>query len=176
MKNKICLLTIVFILIISSSIFSLSDKLKINADIFELDGKKNTVIASGNVVVVQQDVTITGAHATYNQAKSNIIIFDNVCIKKGKMQVFCDQVKANNNKGLITALGNVRFTIAAIKGQANKAVYNINTKKIILTGKPTAQKNNNKLTGDLITIDLKTEKIVTRGSAKIIFTEGSLSK
>ena len=47
-----------------------TDNISITADTFELDGKKNSVVASGNVVVKQQDITVKGKRGRYYQKKT----------------------------------------------------------------------------------------------------------
>jgi lipopolysaccharide transport protein LptA len=173
--------TYILIALFSSTIHSapsnpktMGKDININADMFEVDAKANIVVASGNVVVKQKDVTLYGKKALYNQKKQLIKVIDGVRMVRGDMLLTCNQANADGANDIIKALGNVYFTFSNIKGTAENAKYNLKTQTILLLGKPHAWKGKDEIFGETIYIDLKEEKITTRGKAKVIISEETL--
>ena len=86
-----------FLLLISVSFGA--EKLDINADVFEIDAKTNQVIASGNVIVRQKDVTIRGVYCLYNQKSQKVFMSRGVQVRKNKMVMTCDRLEADGEIG-----------------------------------------------------------------------------
>jgi lipopolysaccharide transport protein LptA len=169
-----------FLILLSlcSSSFGLSKKINenilIKADLFELDGKLNLIIASGNVLVKQRDVNLYSKKAYYYQDKQIIHLTDSVKVIKDKMLLTCKEAKANGHKNILTAIGNVVFSFDKIRGKSSKAVYNFKKEKITLTGNPQAWRGLDSITGKIIDINMKNKKITTKGEAEVIISEDTL--
>lgn len=171
-------ITVAFIATIfyTTALFAATGNIQISADVFELDGQKNLICASGNVFVTQQNIKISGRTALYNQAKNSVQISDHVRLEKDHLTVLCDRLVANGTANTIQAFGNIQLSFTDATGQAETAFYDLTKNLITLSGKPLLQRRKDSLTGDQIIIDLKTERITTKGQAKAIFTEDNWQK
>ena len=167
MSYKSALLVALFLMPLTLWCSPSTQNIDIQADVFELDGKTNEVLASSNVKVTQKDVVMTGKKAKYNQKTQKLILSGPIQIDKGEMRLFCDNAVANGKEETIEAMGKIRFTYIKIHGEADLALYDRNTQKITLTGNPKAWQGQDELTGKIIWIDLKREKITTEGRARV---------
>jgi lipopolysaccharide transport protein LptA len=147
-----------------------ASKIDIEADLFELDGKKNLVIASGNVIVTQRDIKIIGKRARFDQDKNRIRLVGGVTLKRGKMSLVCDQIVALGNKDIIEAQGHVKFTFSGIRGTAGFAKYDMLKQLVELKGQPRAWQGQDEISGKMISVDLEKGKIRTFGKAKVTFS------
>jgi lipopolysaccharide transport protein LptA len=153
-----------------------TSNIKIKADIFELDGRKNYVLASGNVIVSKNEVIIYGGYAKYEKKAQKIYVFDNIIIKKGKITMRCDQVIAYGKEEIIEAKDNITFTFTDIVGQAQYAIYDLIKQKITLKGNPEIIQDKDRLVGKIIEIDVKNEKLITKGKARITISNKRFNK
>jgi len=147
-----------------------AQEVQINADFFELDGDKQEVNASGNVTVYQKDAVITGERARFDKEKNVIQLFGNVQFKKDKLIIHCSHINAYTKKDLIEAIGPIKMSYLDVKGEAEKATYNVKQNVITLSGSPKAWQKTDELSGEIIQIDLKYSKITTKGQAKVKFS------
>lgn len=168
---------IIGIIMVSSVLFAdPTANVQINADIFELDGQTNQILASGNVVVHQADVVMVGGKAWYTKAKNTVKMIGGITLTKGKVELICDTVVANGLTNTIDAEGNISFHYDTIKGTSARSRFDIDQQKIFLSGNPVVWQNNDKISGDKVVIDLSTKKVQTMGQAKILLSLNELKK
>ncbi|MGE4169109.1 MAG: LptA/OstA family protein [Candidatus Margulisiibacteriota bacterium] len=168
------LFSLLVVLVMASPLFAQTGNISIDASQFELDGETNTVLATGNVVVTQNDVRMTGRYARYDKTKQIIQLFDGIQVTKGNMRMTCKQVTAYGKEDRIEATGDVSFNYGRILGKAQKARYDVGSQFIELTGSPKAWKDQDQLTGKVILIDLKKQRLTTSGQAKAILSSETL--
>ena len=152
------------------------EPIQINADSFEYDSLSKMVLASGNVVVVQKDIVMTGQRAFYNQGFKKMFIQGPVKLTKGNFTLHCDKVYAFEQEFTIIASSNVTFSYDKITGSSQKADYSLLSDSITLTGHPTVIRDKDRLWGTRIVIFLKTKKIKTIGNANMILEPESLKE
>ncbi|NQY75383.1 MAG: hypothetical protein HRT90_11610 [Candidatus Margulisbacteria bacterium] len=169
------ILTVLLTASLSSALVSKeSEKVMMDADLFELDGKINSISASGNVVVSDMDIVITGKKATYTQNNSVITLRGNVILSKDKLHLTCEEARAFEIEERVEAIGKVQFNYGDIQGKSNKAVYFEKEKLIELSGSPVVTRGSDTLRGELIAVYLDGGKIVTSGKTKVIFSVENL--
>jgi len=159
-------LLLFFALFLPFQMYGASNKIDLQADAFEYDATKTKVIASGNVVVTQADIKIFGKTAVYLQDLQKTNLKGQIRIEKGALSMTCDQVTALGKENLILATGNVRFNYKNVTGESDSALYNTLLQHVELTGSPKVKQGSDELTGQLISVDLKSNKVRTVGRAK----------
>jgi len=114
--------------------------------------KKNEVIFIGNVIAKQGNMTIEADSLTvvYQKGNSKTNKLNNIT-KTGKIKE-------------ILAKGKVKITNRGIIALSNYAIFIKSKNIIILKGKPMIIKNNNRITGDTITIYLNQNKSIVTAS------------
>ncbi len=144
--------------------------ISIDATSFEVDGKQNIVVASGDVVVKQGDVTIVSEFGTYFQLEQKVILTGKVKVKRESMLLTCDKAIAYGGEGRIEVTGNVVFTYGDIKGAAGMGTYDRRAQTVRLSGRPKVWQNRDELTGNVIQVDIQRSKVITYGAARAIFS------
>ena len=173
-------LKIVYIFFISSFLilhhsFALKNDIYITANSFEYDTILDKILAKQKVNITDNDITIEGEEALYDRKKTIFELKNNIKINKDDLYIYCDKLIASKASETILAQEKVKIKFKNIKGKANKATYFYNHKNIIiLEGKPIAWRNNDKITGEKIIIELSNNKIRTEGNAKFIISKESL--
>jgi len=162
MKFKLILVSFAVVLQIVAS-----NNIHITSDTVELDGSANQVLASGNVIVTQRDITLKSMNALYNQETQIAVLTNNVALEKNNLQMTCDKATAYGIENIITAEGNISINYDSVQAKAAFAHFNIDTSIITLTGDPIATQNDGYITGESIYIDLDQTKVTTKGSAEV---------
>ena len=149
--------------------------ISIDAGSFEVDGQKNILIASGNVIVRQADILLTGDRGVYYQALQKVVVSGNVKMSRDKMLLTCSQATAFGKESRVEVSGNVRFSRLDISGLAGFGVYDQRAQTVQLSGSPKVWQNRDELTGKTILIDIRRSKVSTLGSAKAVFSVDKFS-
>jgi len=110
--------------------------------------KKNEVVFTGNVIAKQDNMTI--------EADSLTVIYQKGKTKTNKL----NNITRTRMIKKILAKGNVKITNQNITAFSNYAIFIKKKNIIILKGKPVIIKNNNRITGDTITIYLNQNKSI----------------
>jgi len=152
-----------------------SGTISIDATAFEVDGKQNVVIASGNVVVKQGDVTLFGNAGIYYQTVQKVILSGNVKVVRDAMTLTCDRAVAHGKEDRIEVTGNVVFVRGDIRGTSGVGVYDRKSQTIQLSGDPKVWQNRDELTGKTILVDIRRSKVTTQGGAKAVFSVDKFS-
>lgn len=94
----------------------------------------------------------------------------NVYAKNAENQFWGDTILINYNNdkkiNLITAVGNVIIEREEEKVMGDKAIYNLKSEKIIISGDVSVFRDGNILNGNELTIDLMTSISIIKGSNK----------
>lgn len=144
--------------------------ISIDATSFEVDGKQNILMASGNVVVKHGDVTLYGNLGTYYQNLQQIILSGKVRVIREKMNLSCDRAIAYGVEDRIEVTGNVVFVREDINGRSGAGLYDRKAQTVLLSGNPKVWQNRDELTGKTILVDIRRSKVTTYGGAKAVFS------
>ncbi len=127
----------------------------IKSDFMEAMDQKGTVVFTGHVVAVRDDLTINSDRLEVFYSKNN---------DKGKA------VQGDKNAGdkkaidKIVATGHVRITKAGRVATAEKAVYDKRAEKITLTGSAQVWEGPNRVKGDTIILFINENRSIVQGS------------
>lgn len=149
--------------------------LTIDATLFEVDGKRNVVLASGNVVVTQGDVVINGKTGTYYKASQKIVLSGDVRVVRGAMNLTCQTAIAYAIDNRVEVSGDVKFLYEDIHGTAGLGVYSRKEQTVLLSGSPVVWQNRDVLSGKSILVDIQKNKVTTYGGAKAVFSAEKFS-
>lgn len=139
----------------------------ITSDSVELDGKSNEVIASGNVVVEQRDITLRSSYVTYNQDNQVARLYNGVELVKENLKMTCETAVAHGIENVINAEGSIVIIYETIRATAEHAYFDVSTHLVTLTGNPIAFHNEGYITGESIVVDLDNVKVKTLGKAEV---------
>jgi len=156
-----------FLMIVFSIPLKAAQTVHIESDVFEFDGVKNKILATGHVVVTQRDIVLKSPRALYDKAKQVIQLLDNVELTHVELHLTCDEATAFGDEDKVEAVGHVHYTYRDIVGDADRAVYDMNKQTIVLTGSPTTRQGEDQLVADTVIVDLKRKKVITQGKAKV---------
>jgi len=160
---KIKLIILSFILVHSLC----AANIYITSDSVELDGQANVVIASGNVIVAQRDITLKSNYVTYNQETQIAHLYNGVSLIKENLKMTCDTAIAYGVENIIDAEGSIVVLYETIKATAKHAHFDVTTHLVTLTGNPIAFHDGGTITGESIVVDLDRVKVTTLGQAKV---------
>lgn len=139
----------------------------IESDQFEFDGKTNKILATGGVTVTQGEIVLKSPRALYEKAKQIIQLLDGVHITHNELKMTCDSATAFGLEDKVDAVGRVHYTYKDIVGDADRAVYDITKQTIVLTGSPITRQGEDQLVAEMVIVDLKSKKVITKGKAKV---------
>ncbi len=134
------------------------------------------MVASGNVVVNQNDMTLYGRMAQFDQDRQWVHLFGPVTLRQGEMVLTSKEIKAYSQENRVDAMGNVQFRFGDIHGTADKTSYERMRQRVQLEGRPKAWQGTDEISGQSISIDLKRGKIITKGDAKVILNLDKIKK
>lgn len=126
--------------------------LRIASDRMEAHQKERTILFEGNVVVQQDDLTITGRKLWVYAAEGG--------------QDPADQSAMVDRIDRIEVEGEVKITQQDKVALADKAVYYHNENKIVLSGHPSVSQGEDTIQGRLITLLLAEGRSIVEGGAQ----------
>jgi lipopolysaccharide export system protein LptA len=162
MKIKLFILVILF-----ANVVFAQNNIHITSDSVELDGNANEVIASGNVVVVQNDISLKSGFVKYNQLTQIARLYEHVELTKENLTLHCDSAIAYGIENVIEADGHINVNYESVKAEADHAYFDVNTHLITLTGNPVAFQEGGYIKGESIIVDLDNIKVTTIGKAEV---------
>lgn len=122
-------------------VWAAQSNLSITADTLEYDGNSGIAIANGNVVIINEDKTMTGKTGWYNTKTQEADLSGGVSMIGSDTSLSAQTLHSTNNEQL-QATGNVRL-----------------------------QKENKQVFGDTVTYNTKTEYGTSRGNAKLVMDD-----
>lgn len=105
----------------------------VTADTLEYNGKTQVATATGNVVIVRDQATMTGNKAVYNLKTAEADMEGNVSVQQPDMQLNADKVHSTN-KNYVVATGSVRGVYGDKKVNGDKVEYYLDQDYGIVTG------------------------------------------
>lgn len=126
-------------------VWAAQSNLSITADTLEYDGNSGIARANGNVVIINEDKTMTGKTGWYNTKTQEADLSGGVSMIGSDTSLSAQTLHSTNNEQL-QATGNVRL-----------------------------QKENKQVFGDTVTYNTKTEYGISRGNAKLVMDDAVLT-
>lgn len=155
----------------TSAISTATSDVLLDADGIEFDGLKNTILASGNVVIKYKDIVIKSKEGEYFHQDKIVKLSGSVSLIKDKIKLTCKRLVANLKENKISAMDNVQFTfLDGIKGKSDIATYIMDKNMIILSGNASASYRDDKISGQEIVVLINEKKIITKGRMNILIS------
>ncbi|NQU17030.1 MAG: LPS export ABC transporter periplasmic protein LptC [Candidatus Saganbacteria bacterium] len=128
-------------------IISSPQKVRIEADYFEVDSQKDTIHAKGDVIIKTNNSTITAPELNYNQSS-----------------------------GIVTLKDNVLILYKGSRASGKTASYNTKRQLVILKEQAKLEQEGSSVTGEIITYSLKTNKFDISGRSRAVIPEKTLGR
>ncbi len=139
-----------------------------------------SIASSEKMDLRSQPLHITSDRVVVDERKATITFEGHVYVRQADISISCDRLtiygnkssKPDPNKSVLQQIdrieveGNVRVVQGNRIASSKKAIYDLNKQKIFLTGNPVVAQGKDRLTGQLITIDLKTRKSIVEGGSE----------
>ena len=138
----------------------------VTADTLEYNGKTQVATATGNVVIVRDQATMTGNKAVYNLKTAEADMEGNVSIQQPDMQLNADKVHSTN-KNYVDATGSVRGGYDDKKVNGDKVEYYLAQDYGIVTGNGYLEAQGSQMWADHINAWFKQIKAVGTGNVHI---------
>ena len=143
-----------------------SAPIDIQANIFEFHTVTQDFSAIGNIRFKKGDVHITGGRVRYDHRAQQVIISQNVHVKKGPLAMYSKEVRADINQNAVQAVGDVKIKYRDYIGTAQKASFNIDQMKVLLKS-ARVKEGVDLLKADTIIIDIKNNRITSKGNTQV---------
>jgi lipopolysaccharide export system protein LptA len=127
-----------------------SQPVEVTSDRLDIDQTTGTATFSGNVVVVQGDLTLTA---------------DRVRVEYGQTEP--------REIERIFAFDNVTLVSPTEAAEGDEAVYEVATRSVLMTGNVILTQELNAVSGDRLTIDLETGTGVVEGRVRTVLRSGA---
>ena len=138
----------------------------VTADKLEYNGKTQIAKATGNVVIVRDQATLTGNVATYNLKTAEADMEGNVTAQQPDMHMTSDKLHSTNRNYLI-ATGNVKGVYGDKKVNGDQVEYYLDQDHGIVTGHGYLEAQGSQMWADHINAWFKQIKAVGTGNVHI---------
>lgn len=135
---------------------------------------------SGSSTDVTKVTVVTAERLTFDYKKGFAIFENNVLVTDPDMQLACDRLTITFDKDgkakIIKAEGRVTITQEDKTAHAAVGVYEVDTGKIVLTGKPRVMRGRDSLEGETITFWRDQNRMICQPGARLVIypEEGGL--
>jgi lipopolysaccharide export system protein LptA len=138
----------------------------VTADKLSYDGKNYVATATGNVVIVRDQATMTGDQAVYNLKSAEADMEGHAAVEQPNMHMTSDKLHSSN-KNYVVATGNVNGVYEDKKLRGDKVEYHLDQDYGIVTGNGYLQAQGAELWADTIQGWFKQIKAVGTGNVHI---------
>lgn len=143
-----------------------TSSVSVTADILVYDGKTQVATATGNVVIVRDQATMTGNQASYNLETAEADMEGNVAVQQPDMQLNADKVHSTN-RNYIVATGSVRGVYNDKKVNGDQVEYYLDKDYGIVTGNGYLEAQGSQMWADHIDAWFKEVRAVGQGNVHI---------
>lgn len=140
--------------------------ISVTADTLVYDGKTQVATATGNVVIIRDQATMTGNKAVYNLKTAEADMEGNVAVQQPDMQLNADKIHSTN-KNYIVATGTVRGIYQDRKINGDKVEYYLDQDYGIVTGHGYLEAQGSEMWADHIEAWTKQIKAIGTGNVHI---------
>ena len=134
------------------------------ADTMQYDGKTQIATATGNVVIVRDQATMTGDKAVYNLKTAEADMDGNVTVQQPDMHLTAAKLHSTN-KNYVIATGDVRGIYGDKKLNGDQVEYYLDQDYGIVTGNGYLEADGSQMWADHI--DAGTKKILAVGTGNV---------
>lgn len=145
-------------------------------------GAQNQVAFGGLRADPTQPVEVTADSLSVNQSDGTAIFTGNVLVIQGEMRLKAGSLTVNYKDAdrtkieSLTATGGVTLTTGADAAESRDAVYTIDSGQVVMTGDVLLTQGTNILSGQKLTVDLKSGTGSMDGRVKTVLTPEKKSK
>lgn len=143
-----------------------TSSVSVTADTLVYDGKTQVATATGNVVIVRDQATMTGNQASYNLKTAEADMEGNVAVQQLDMQLNADKVHSTN-RNYIVATGSVRGVYNDKKVNGDQVEYYLDKDYGIVTGNGYLEAQGSQMWADHIDAWFKEVRAVGQGNVHI---------
>lgn len=143
-----------------------TSSVSVTADTLMYDGKTQVATATGNVVIVRDQATMTGNKASYNLKTAEADMEGNVAVQQPDMQLNADKIHSTN-RNYIVATGSVRGVYSDKKVNGDKVEYYLDQNYGIVSGNGYLEAQGSQMWADHIDAWFKEVRAVGQGNVHI---------
>lgn len=151
-----------------------TSSVSVTADTLMYDGKTQVATATGNVVIVRDQATMTGNKASYNLKTAEADMEGNVAVQQPDMQLNADKIHSTN-RNYIVATGSVRGVHSDKKVNGDKVEYYLDQNYGIVSGNGYLEAQGSQMWADHIDAWFKEVRAVGQGNVHIESPADSLT-
>lgn len=151
-----------------------TSSVSVTADTLMYDGKTQVATATGNVVIVRDQATMTGNKASYNLKTAEADMEGNVAVQQPDMQLNADKIHSTN-RNYIVATGSVRGVYSDKKVNGDKVEYYLDKNYGIVSGNGYLEAQGSQMWADHIDAWFKEVRAVGQGNVHIESPTDSLT-
>ena len=151
-----------------------TSSVSVTADTLMYDGKTQVATATGNVVIVRDQATMTGNKASYNLKTAEADMEGNVAVQQPDMQLNADKIHSTN-RNYIVATGSVRGVYSDKKVNGDKVEYYLDQNYGIVSGNGYLEAQGSQMWADHIDAWFKEVRAVGQGNVYIESPTDSLT-
>ena len=151
-----------------------TSSVSVTADTLMYDGKTQVATATGNVVIVRDQATMTGNKASYNLKTAEADMEGNVAVQQPDMQLNADKIHSTN-RNYIVATGSVRGVYSDKKVNGDKVEYYLDQNYGIVSGNGYLEAQGSQMWADHIDAWFKEVRAVGQGNVHIESPADSLT-
>ena len=115
---------------------------------------------------------ITSTQLIFDQQKRNVVFTENVLVTDREIKILSDRLEVfftqGNEVDRVEAEGRVTIVRNDLKATGEKAAYDIQAGKLLLTGNPCIQWNQDTLTGETVTLWRNSKRILCEPNARLL--------
>lgn len=143
-----------------------TSSVSVTADTLVYDGKTQVATATGNVVIVRDQATMTGNKASYNLKTAEADMEGNVAVQQPDMQLNADKIHSTN-RNYIVASGSVRGVYNDKKVNGDQIEYYLDKDYGVVTGNGYLEAQGSQMWADHIDAWFKEIRAVGQGNVHI---------
>ncbi|ERT60506.1 LPS ABC transporter substrate-binding protein LptA [Megasphaera vaginalis (ex Srinivasan et al. 2021)] len=148
--------------------------ISVTADRLSYDGKTQVATASGNVVIVRDQTTMTGDTAVYHLKTAEADVEGNVAVEQPDMHLTANKLHSTN-RNYVVATGDVKGVYQDKKVNGDQVEYYLDQDRSVVTGNGYLEAQGSQMWADHIDGWFKSIKAVGTGNVHIESPQERLS-
>ena len=154
---------------ISLSAYAGDKPMEVSADTLEYDSNTGVVVANGNVKLIQDNATLTGAKATYNTKNQEAEVTGGAHLVKEDINLTSASLKSKNNDEII-ASGNVIMVKGDTTITGPQVNYYSKQQYALINSDATVTMKDSTMTADKLEAYLGENKVIGTGNVHLTST------
>lgn len=145
---------------------------RLQSERLEVWTKERRAVGTGGAVLRRGEMTATGDRIEYDERTQRAVATGKSTLATPEGTVTADRIDAQLDREEVTAEGHVRLIQRDLDGAAPKAVLRRREGIAVLSGGATVRYGQNTATAQVVTVDLKTNRVVATGQAHLVVYPG----